>query len=311
MTAMFSGSSPGGVAGSWESDEDADMDDEDAVVTALGCLGPLGGLLAPELQRYHRHIKDQRGEQGNIGELSPGAVGGGGGGGVRGGGGGGGARAEHQAAINSMMMERMSTDIYALKKQYTRIKRRQQQQAMQLYIRTDKCPATRVLPSQLNPSSSVINHLLLGRRPRADPPPGGANPTSTSTATLPGSRPAPLPPGQEAGLVSPGPSCSSSSTPPSTPSANGFSPLASSSFYKTSCPSTPSLSSACSSSRLSSSPSAPVFSPFPSVKQPRRSAAARNLGLYGPTARTPSVLFPQISRSLNRSSAAGATGSPT
>lgn len=51
-------------------------------------------------------------------------------------GGGGGARAEHQAAINGMMMERMSTDIYALKKQYARIKRRQQQQAMQLYIRT-------------------------------------------------------------------------------------------------------------------------------------------------------------------------------
>ncbi|XP_056280885.1 TBC1 domain family member 30 isoform X3 [Pseudoliparis swirei] len=482
-TAVKPSGSPSGVAGSWESDEDADMDDEDSVVTALGCLGPLGGLLAPELQRYHRHIKDQRGEQGNIGELSPGAVGGGGG--VRGGGGGG-ARAEHQAAINSMMMERMSTDIYALKKQYTRIKRRQQQQAMQLYIRTDKCPATRILPSQLNPSSSVINHLLLGRRPRAEPPPGGANPTSTSTATLPGSRPAPLPPGQEAGspwrshvrvhrkniararaelgfgdsgeregdeeeegggmrryegeeerkieeeqeegsdsfkspspdwsvgeeappvettdvsevevqldsldleeenpeskpaarvpllppplpppassdghkesdssgserssasdrhfpsiasppphrssssptsvspgpapspsptlvspgpapspsptLVSPGPSCSSS------PSAGGFSPLASSSFYKTSSPSTPSLSSACSSSRLSSSPSTPVFSPFPSVKQPRRSAAARNLGLYGPTARTPSVHFPQISRSLNRSSA---TGSPT
>lgn len=74
---------------------------------------------------------DQRGEQGNISELSPGAVGAGGAGG-----GGGGARAEHQAAINSMMMERMSTDIYALKKQYARIKRRQQQQAMQLYIRT-------------------------------------------------------------------------------------------------------------------------------------------------------------------------------
>lgn len=72
---------------------------------------------------------DQRGDGGNIGELSPGAVG-------AGGGGGGGARAEHQAAINSMMTERMSTDIYALKKQYARIKRRQQQQAMQLYIRT-------------------------------------------------------------------------------------------------------------------------------------------------------------------------------
>ncbi|XP_078098879.1 TBC1 domain family member 30 isoform X2 [Sander vitreus] len=560
-------SSASGGLGSWESDDDADMDDEDSVVTALGCLGPLGGLLAPELQRYQKHLKDQRGEQGNIAELSPGAVGAGGGGG-----GGGGARAEHQAAINSMMMERMSTDIYALKKQYTRIKRRQQEQAMQLYIRTgpgpkvatsaggpqehpnrpsdstdhhtdDKCPATRVLASQLNPSSSVINHLLLGRKPRGDP--WCSRPTSTSTSTLPGSRPASLSQSQgsparqrcgsllsnstgspgssggdagspwrahvrvhrrniararaqlgfgdseereddeereegggsvrfegeeerrfeenerdeeqkegsdssvcedalqvaggteeaevaevvlqldsldledESNLTSPnnanpntqppiseskpasqvpllppppssnrhkesdssgseistasdrhfpsialppphhsfnsspstlspspspvptlaslGPSCSSSPTPPSTPvpsstsclssspSADGFSSLtlsASSTFYKTSSPSTPSLSSISSSSRsrLSSSPSTPalssfgastpkqqVFSPFPSVKQPRKSAAARNLGLYGPTSRTPTVHFPQLSRNLNRSSAAGTT----
>ncbi|XP_034719744.1 TBC1 domain family member 30 isoform X2 [Etheostoma cragini] len=545
-------SSASGGLGSWESDDDADMDDEDSVVTALGCLGPLGGLLAPELQRYHKHLKDQRGEQGSIAELSPGAVGAGGGGG-----GGGGARAEHQAAINSMMMERMSTDIYALKKQYTRIKRRQQEQAMQLYIRTDKCPATRVLASQLNPSSSVINHLLLGRKPRGDP--WCSRPTSTSRSTLPGSRPASLSqsqgsparqrcgsllsnstgsPGSSGGdagspwrahvrvhrrniararaqlgfedseereydeereetggsarfereeermieenerdeeqkdgsdssvspspdpsgtasvcedalqgadgteeaevaevvvqldsldledksnltspnnanpstqptiseskpapqapllppppssnrhkesdssgserspasdrhipsialppphhsfnsspstlspspspvptLASLGPSCSSSPTPPSTPtpsstfclpsshSADGFSSLtlsASSTFYKMSSPSTPSLSSISSSSRsrLSSSPSTPalssfgastpkqqVFSPFPSVKQPRKSAAARNLGLYGPTSRTPTVHFPQLSRNLNRSSAAGATGS--
>ncbi|XP_037616458.1 TBC1 domain family member 30 isoform X4 [Sebastes umbrosus] len=509
-------SSGSGGLGGWESDDDADMDDEDSVVTALGCLGPLGGLLAPELQRYHKHLKDQRGDGGNIGELSPGAVG-------AGGGGGGGARAEHQAAINSMMTERMSTDIYALKKQYARIKRRQQQQAMQLYIRTEKCPATRVLPSQLNPSSTVINHLLLGRKPRGEP--RCSRPTSTSTSTLPGSRPAslsqsqgsparqrcgsnstgspgscgggagspwrahvrahrrniararaqlgfgdseekededeearlegeeekieenerddeeqkegidsstgsvcedapqvedetteaevaqvvvqldsldledesdltspnpdtppeskpapqvpllPPPPssnrhkesdssGSERGfgrhlpsialppphhsppstlspspspvptLTSLGPSCSSSPTPPSTPtpsclpsspSANSLSSLtlpASSTFYKTSSPSTPSLSSISSSSRshLSSSPSTPalsstvapkqqVFSPFPSVKQPRKSAAARNLGLYGPTSRTPTVHFPQLSRNLNRSSAAGATGS--
>lgn len=33
------------------------MDDEDSMVTALGCLGPLGGLLAPELQRYQKHLK--------------------------------------------------------------------------------------------------------------------------------------------------------------------------------------------------------------------------------------------------------------
>lgn len=46
--------------GGWESDDDADMDEDDSVVTALGCLGPLGGLLAPELQRYHRHLKGWR-----------------------------------------------------------------------------------------------------------------------------------------------------------------------------------------------------------------------------------------------------------
>lgn len=43
-----------------------------------------------------------------------------------------------------------------------------------------------------------------------------------------------------------------------------------------------------------------IFSPFPCIKTPRRSAAARNLGLYGPTARTPNVHFPQMSRSMNR-----------
>ncbi|XP_076020602.1 LOW QUALITY PROTEIN: TBC1 domain family member 30-like [Genypterus blacodes] len=195
-TAVKSNGSGG--LGSWESDDDADMDDEDAVVTALGCLGPLGGLLAPELQRYHKHLKDQQAEQGSIAQLSPGAVGAGGGG----------AKAEHQAAINSMMMERMSTDICALKKQYTRIKRRQQQQAMQLYIRTgpgpevatspgvlqerhvkqqhDKCPATRLLASQLNPST-VINHLLLGRRPRSGP--RGLRPSSSQPGVQPADPP--------------------------------------------------------------------------------------------------------------------------
>lgn len=53
-------SSGGGGLGGWESDDDADMDEEDSVVTALGCLGPLGGLLAPELQRYQRHLKGWR-----------------------------------------------------------------------------------------------------------------------------------------------------------------------------------------------------------------------------------------------------------
>ncbi|XP_047245511.1 TBC1 domain family member 30 isoform X3 [Girardinichthys multiradiatus] len=478
--------------GSWDSEDDGDMDNEESVATALGCLGPLGGLLAPELQRYQKHLKDQRVEQGSIAEVSPGAVGAGGGG----------AKAEHQAAINSMMMERMSTDITALKKQYTRIKRRQQQQAMQLYIRTDKCPATRVLASQLNPSTSVINHLLLARKQRGAS--RSCRPISASTPSLPGSpsrrrcgsllsnspgspgssrgspwrahvrqhrrnvarvraqlgfgdsaeredddeeeerelvqgrkeedeapfhggssgceeaprdaeeteevkveevvvqldsldlesettqnsfndpdpepevkesKPAalipPLPPpssnrhkeldpfSPEAGCapdspppvqnfshrvppaepststsspsLDPSPSFSPSltSTPtpdsvsclPSSSSASGLSSPPPSSLDKAFSPSTPSLCSVSSSrSNISSSSSVPgflsaasapkqqIFSPFPLIKQPRKSLAARNLGLYGPTSRTPTVHFPQLSRNLNRSSAAGTTG---
>ncbi|XP_072309840.1 TBC1 domain family member 30 isoform X6 [Eucyclogobius newberryi] len=478
-------SNGGGDLGSWESDDDADMDDEDAMVTALGCLGPLGGLLAPELQRYQKHLKDQRAEHGNIAELSPGAVGGTGA-----------SRSEHQAAINSMMMERMSTDIYALKKQYARIKKRQQQQSMQLCIQTDKCPATRVTTSQLN-NSTVINHLLLGRKLKASRPlstlPGSRagtpfsqgspsrqrcssfsstgpaksspwrdhvrlhrrniararaqlgfedseekedeeegeegvedvkgsgkeneleetvvneaesdlsdclspNPSATGSAcgdsvqvedvvevaevdgievqlhsldlkdesanksdpnppspteevqektlsqeintnpewTIPSSFPVspprspspasstPIdPPSRSSPVSLTAPETASTSSLKSSSSVNGLSSViasTSTSFYRTPCPSTPaSLSSSLSKSDMSSSPSTPsfatgstpkqpAFSPFPCVKQPRKSAAARNLGLYGPTAKTPTVHFPQMSRNLSRCSTAAATG---
>ncbi|KAK0138471.1 TBC1 domain family member 30 [Merluccius polli] len=480
-----------GGLGSWESDEDADMDDEDSVVTALGCLGPLGGLLAPELQRYQKHLKDQHGGQGNMAELSPGAVGAGGGlGSGRGGGGGGVTRGRKKEAVNGMMMERMSTDIGALKRQYARIKRRQQQQAMQLCIRTDKCPATSVLASQLNPSSPVVNHLLLGRKPRSAPrtstpssfsglglpstlggaggggspwrahvrahrrglararaqlgfvdsedledngekeeeeeeeerragrkydelggskterggegvaEAGGVNddeeeveeenglPASLSPgSTLPGaaseeaesteggesgveerlgsldlaadsqrSSPtgAPLSPAAVFPTIPPetqpqvpvlrppppqparrrkGSDSPTSSSPPGAPprssvtmSSSPSTPALSSSPLPSSCrvllpssPSTPDLGSILASSCSSSSsacttPTAtkmPLFSPFPCVKQPRKSVAARNLGLYGPTARTPAVHFPQLSRSAVASAAAAATAETT
>ncbi|KAJ3612180.1 hypothetical protein NHX12_020457, partial [Muraenolepis orangiensis] len=212
-----------GGLGSWGSDEDADMDDEDSVVTGgFGCLGPLGGLLAPDLQKYQKQLKDQV----DMAELSPWAVEDG----VSGG-----RRKENPVAVNSMMMERMSTDIGALKRQYARIKRRQQQQAMQLCIRTDKCPATNVLASQLNSSSPVVNHLLLGRKTRPAP--------RTPRVSAPGGPGLP-------GTV---------------------------------------IESDCSATAATGSGAVPLFSPFPCVKQPRRSTAARNLGLYGPTSRTPAV----------------------
>lgn len=66
----------------------------------------------------------------NIAELTPGAINS--------------CRSEYHAAFNSMMMERMTTDINALKRQYTRIKKKQQQQVHQVYIRAGEG----LLPSQ-------------------------------------------------------------------------------------------------------------------------------------------------------------------
>ncbi|XP_026095923.1 TBC1 domain family member 30-like isoform X1 [Carassius auratus] len=410
----------------WESDDDdADMDDEDSIVTALGCLGPLGGLLAPEIQRYQKHLKEQRAEQSshgsNMAELSPGAVGTG--------------RAEHQAAINSMMLERMSTDISALKKQYSRIKQKQLQQAGLLYIHTgppveaetiephqaskqqkhhtDKCPATSILPSQIGPSP-VVNHLLLGRRPRPGQRPpkngvihNGEGPQAHSTpsqdqmirarhhspwrthvrahrrniararaqlgfddsleiedeqmskteeTTEEGTRedeeqekvetvssgegedlqeinkhlsslglsseasdPTPQPdtasdPSTSSPELTSDPSTSSpeptsdapTPTPPPEPQPEPK-PTASAPLPSTRRPGSDSSSSE-SGGSLKRSPSTSageppkpqqIFSPFPCIKTPRKSTTARNLGLYGPTARTPNVHFPQMSRSMN------------
>ncbi|XP_030643760.1 TBC1 domain family member 30 [Chanos chanos] len=421
----------------WESDDDGDVDDEDSLITALGCLGPLGGLLAPEMQRYQKHLKEQHGEQSprcsSMAEVSPGAVGAG--------------RAEHQATINSMMLERMSTDINALKKQYSRIKRRQQQQASLLYIHTgdqayrpqrhtriypstsfsyisDKCPATSVLASQVHPSP-MVNHLLLGRKPR-----GGHRSSRNSIAHSPGFCTAPLPQGHstpstdeavrtrlhspwrshmrahrrniararaqlgfvdsfsleeeperrtsetassqpEEGQITneeeskekeeermkddgserqeevvvedgqsdlslqnsseeekreekveqveqqlaslelePGPELSTltqdepspRTEPDPVPEVNPVPPA----LTTPKCRPGSDSSSSDSGGSLRHTPSSgppkaqQIFSPFPCVKTPRKSAAARNLGLYGPTSRTPTVHFPQMSRGINR-----------
>ncbi|KAL7882748.1 hypothetical protein SRHO_G00004060 [Serrasalmus rhombeus] len=393
----------------WESDDDGDMDDEDSIVTALGCLGPLGGLLAPEIQRYQKHLKEQRGEQSspssNMAELSPGAVGAG--------------RAEHQATMNSMMLERMSTDIRALTKQYLRIKRRQQQQAGLLYIHTDKCPATSVLASQVH-TSPVVNHLFLGRKPRAAQHPSrngdvhaGPLPQAQSTPNqdhgararlqspwrthvrthrrnlararaqlgfddsltlednestedqpevaggeeekqqdeeevekVDGKGEEPVmevvadggPELQDSEKVEeieemeqqlsalelePSPQASSPAVSDEGPASVAQQPelaehpesedhpdsdlqpesnLQLQQFCSTRRTASDSSSSESGGSSLRRSPSKSqqIFSPFPCVKAPRKSAAARNLGLYGPTPRTPTVHFPHMSKTMNR-----------
>uniref|UniRef100_A0A8B9ZG00 TBC1 domain family member 30 n=1 Tax=Anas platyrhynchos TaxID=8839 RepID=A0A8B9ZG00_ANAPL len=381
--AAVKSTSLSGLGRTRDSDEENDLDDEDSIVNAIGCLGPLSGFLAPELQKYQKQMKDQNEEQSlgssNIAELSPGAIDS--------------CRSEYHAAFNSMMMERMTTDINALKKQYSRIKKKQQQQAHHVYIRADKGPVTSLLPSQVN-HSPVINHLLLGKKMKS-------NNRSLKNAVIhiPSHAPGKMSPipqediksklnspwrthirvhrkniarakdqqghGDTVGLIdeqsescktnSPGAKEETSkhsdfgeeggglddrttrkadqqqpADPVSTDSTTDVSvvqlkleALELVSDNKTDAESTPSQS--CQprlseSSSLSSDsghlakspqpgiPKPQVFNPFPSVKPLRKSATARNLGLYGPTERTPTVHFPQMSRSFSKSAASGNSG---
>ncbi|XP_028935159.1 TBC1 domain family member 30 isoform X2 [Ornithorhynchus anatinus] len=346
-----SASVSGWLGRSRDSDEENDLDDEDAVANAVGCLGPFSGLLAPELQKYQKPIKEPSGEQSlgssNIAELSPGAINA--------------CRGEYHAVFNSMMMERMTTDINALKRQYSRIKKKQQQQVHEVYIKAGKKMKTtnraaknaiihipghtsgKMSPIPYEDLKTKLNspwraHIRVHRKNiRAKGQPGcgdtvglieeqneggkpglpeggksvGAAAKSPSGVNIPtgegdggsgdrivgaSERESPQPGSREASvnlaavqlrlkaleLNQNVDSQASSPCPGPFPESPGL-PV---------CPSTK--------SPQPSHPRAPIFSPFPSVKPLRKSLAARNLGLYGPTERTPTVHFPQMTRSFNR-----------
>ncbi|XP_017677688.1 PREDICTED: TBC1 domain family member 30 isoform X3 [Lepidothrix coronata] len=380
--AVKSTSFSGRLGRTRDSDEENDLDDEDSIANAIGCLGPLSGFLAPELQKYQKQMKDQNEEQSlgssNIAELSPGAIDS--------------CRSDYHAAFNSMMMERMTTDINALKKQYSRIKKKQQQQVHHVYIRADKGPVTSLLPSQVN-HSPVINHLLLGKKMKL-------NNRSLKNAVIhipshATGKMSPIPQedlktklnspwrthirvhrkniarakgqlgyGDTVGLIDEQSESCKTSSPGAKEETSEHSDfgeregsgldnrttqkadqqlserlsggsstnmaviqlkleaLELTSDSKTDAESTPRqssqprLSESSTSSRDSGNlaklpqpvnPKPQVFNPFPSVKPLRKSATARNLGLYGPTERTPTVHFPQMSRSFNKS-ASGNSG---
>ncbi|XP_021060495.1 TBC1 domain family member 30 isoform X2 [Mus pahari] len=365
-----------------DSDDENGPDDEDAVASAMGCLGPLSGLLAPELQKYQKQIKEATEEQtprsNNIAELSPGAINS--------------CRSEYHAAFNSMMMERMTTDINALKRQYSRIRKKQQQQLHQVYIRADKGPVTSILPSQAN-SSPVINHLLLGRKMKITN--RAAKNAVIHVPGHPGGKISPVPYediktklnspwrthirvhkknmprakshlgcGDTIGLIeeqSEGCKASGLGAAEEFPSScavtahsegssgdgdggggtprtiEGQSPepvfgdadvdvaavqvklealelnqrdATVETEPKVHFPCqrhTSELADAPGENQTANKPLAgtnsktPIFSPFPSVKPLRKSATARNLGLYGPTERTPNMHFPQMSRGFSKS----------
>ncbi|XP_031205498.1 TBC1 domain family member 30 isoform X2 [Mastomys coucha] len=363
-----------------DSDDENGPDDEDAVASAVGCLGPLSGLLAPELQKYQKQIKEvtegQTLRSNNIAELSPGAINS--------------CRSEYHAAFNSMMMERMTTDINALKRQYSRIKKKQQQQLHQVYIRADKGPVTSILPSQAN-SSPVINHLLLGKKMKIT-----NRAAKNAVIHMPGHAGGKIPPvpyediktklnspwrthirvhkknmprtkshlgcGDTIGLIeeqSEGCKASSLGAAEEFPSgcavtahsegSSGDGDRGTPRMIEGQSPEpvfgdadvdvaavqvklealelnqkdamaetepkgqfpcqrhTPELADAPGENQTASKPlpgsnsKTPIFSPFPSVKPLRKSATARNLGLYGPTERTPTMHFPQMSRGFSKS----------
>ncbi|KAM4881949.1 TBC1 domain family member 30 isoform 1-T1 [Thomomys bottae] len=361
---------PGRHGKSRDSDEENDLDDEDAIANAVGCLGPFSGFLTPELQKYQKQIKEPNEEQNlssnNIAELSPGAINS--------------CRSDYHAAFSSMMTERMTTDINALKQQYSRIKKKQQQQVHQVYIRADKGPVTSILPSQVN-NSPVINHLLLGKKMKMT-----NRAAKNAVIHIPGHAPGKLSPvpyedlkaklnspwrthirvhkknmprtkshlgcGDTIGLIEEqnegcktnslgamedfSNSCTATTLREdggTTRTIEGHSPepvfrdgdvdvaavqvklealeLNQDNLTETEpkvkhvpepLDAIPGENKATSKPPQGSHSKTPIFSPFPSVKPLRKSATARNLGLYGPTERTPTVHFPQMSRSVSKSS---------
>ncbi|XP_027450924.1 TBC1 domain family member 30 isoform X4 [Zalophus californianus] len=336
-----------------DSDEENDPDDEDAIANAVGCLGPFSGLLAPELQKYQKQIKEPNEEQSlrsnNIAELSPGAINS--------------CRSEYHAAFNSMMMERMTTDINALKRQYSRIKKKQQQQVHQVYIRAGK-----KMKMSNRPAKNAVIHVPGHTGGKMSPVPyedlktklnspwrthirvhkknmtrtksqlgcgdtvglieeqnegcranslGAAEASSRCAAaagregrcsegctgrTIEGQSPEPVfgdahadvsaVQGKLEALELNRRDAAADPEPKAHPPCPQHFPELPDAPGEARAPSKPSQG-----SHLK----APIFSPFPSVKPLRKSATARNLGLYGPTERTPTVHFPHMSRSFSKS----------
>ncbi|XP_072829114.1 TBC1 domain family member 30 isoform X4 [Vicugna pacos] len=332
-----------------DSDEENDPDDEDAIANVVGCLGPFSGLLAPELQKYQKQVKEPNGDQSlrsnNIAELSPGAINS--------------CRSEYHAAFNSMMMERMTTDINALKRQYSRIKKKQQQQGHQVYIRAGKKmklshraaknavihipghTGGKVSPAPYEDLKTKLNspwrtHIRVHKKnaTRTKSPlgcgdtigliqeqneggkthnlgaaeafssdcaatagRGGGSSDGGPGRTIEGQSPEPVFGDADADVSAVQVKLEALELNPMEDAA-GPEP----SVHIPEPPDAPGENKATRKSPQGGPPKPPIFSPFPSVKPLRKSATARNLGLYGPTERTPTVHFPHMSRSFSKPS---------
>uniref|UniRef100_A0A8C7AN44 TBC1 domain family member 30 n=1 Tax=Neovison vison TaxID=452646 RepID=A0A8C7AN44_NEOVI len=346
-----------------DSDEENDPDDEDAVATAVGCLGPFSGLLAPELQKYQKQIKGRE-VAFYVGDLC--------------------VLNYYCSSYNYMQISKLTSDTWSSLSLRELWEMAVTFMWKQLIL--DKGPVTSILPSQVN-NSPVINHLLLGKKMKMS-----NRPAKNAVIHIPGHMGGKMSPvpyedlktklnspwrthirvhkktmtrtrsqlgcGDTVGLIEEqNEGCKTSSLGAAEASSSGAAAGREGSCSGSStgrtvegrspepafgeadadvsevqvklealelsqrdaaagpepkahqpCPppfselsEAPGENRAPSKPPQGSHPKAPIFSPFPSVKPLRKSATARNLGLYGPTERTPTVHFPHMSRSFSKS----------
>ncbi|XP_066284091.1 TBC1 domain family member 30-like isoform X1 [Branchiostoma lanceolatum] len=130
------------------SDEEVELDEDDLAM-AIGCFG---GIFPPETSPKKRGEKE--GEQkpvSDMREVSPGAYS---------------SRTEHIEMTRTALMERMSTDITALKKQYMRIRQKQQRTHL-IYPKQgneNKSKSTHKFSATARDTPIAMNHLYVARK---------------------------------------------------------------------------------------------------------------------------------------------------
>ncbi|XP_027761705.1 TBC1 domain family member 30-like isoform X1 [Empidonax traillii] len=330
--AVKSASFSGRLGRTRDSDEENDLDDEDSIANAIGCLGPLSGFLAPELQKYQKQMKgsedddpgiflgprDQlNNDKGPVTSLLPSQV-------------------NQSPVINHLLLgKKMKLNNRSLKNAVIHIPS---------HATGKMSPIPQEdLKTKLN--SPWRTHIRVHRKniARAKGQLGYGDTvglideqseickTNSPGAKEETSKHSDFGEGEGGGLDdrTTQKADQQSSEPLSVDSSTNMAviqlkleALELTSDSKTDAESTPHqssqprLSESSTSSRDSANlaklpqpgnPKPQVFNPFPSVKPLRKSATARNLGLYGPTERTPTVHFPQMSKSFNKS-ASGNSG---
>ncbi|XP_019627909.1 PREDICTED: TBC1 domain family member 30-like isoform X3 [Branchiostoma belcheri] len=130
------------------SDEEVELDEDDLAM-AIGCFG---GIFPPDASPKKKGEKE--GEQkpvSDMREVSPGAYS---------------SRTEHIEMTRTALMERMSTDITALKKQYMRIRQKQQRTHL-IYPKQgneNKSTSTHKFSATARDTPIAMNHLYVARK---------------------------------------------------------------------------------------------------------------------------------------------------